>query len=220
MKVFYAMERTELEKYYGFRDMESRLRSELSVELVEKIKVEARDANSEANRGPLYEVEDGVAKIRIEGTLEPTRSISASLFDDTTTYAEIEEATRKADADYSVKSIDYLVNSPGGKWDGADRAAETIKTAGKPTRAIVGVTAASAAYLLASQADKIFAETKGSMVGSIGVAAEYYDRTKENEQTGIRRVVFTNTASADKRPALETEEGAAVFTEQLDVIAP
>jgi ClpP class serine protease len=121
-------------------------------------------------------------------------------------------------ADFSVKSIDYLVNSPGGNWDGADKAAEAVKTAEKPTRAIVGATAASAAYLLASQAGKIFAETKGSMVGSIGVAAEYYDRTLENEKKGIRRIVFTNSESGDKRPALETDEGGAIFTEQLDAM--
>jgi ClpP class serine protease len=210
------MKAEELERFYAFREAESRLRAGLTADTVRLIKAEALEA-AEAGKTP-YAVEGGVAHIAIAGTLEPRRSASSSLYGETTTYGEIEEATRKAAADPFVSSIRYGINSSGGSWDGCDVCAETIKNAGKPTEAVIYTAAHSGAYLLASQAGKILAATKGSSAGSVGVAAEFFDREKENEAKGIRRIVFTNTHSADKRPNAAEPEGAAVIQEELDGI--
>jgi ClpP class serine protease len=204
----------EIERFYAFREAEARVRREMSADIVKEIKAGALEWGT-AERRP-YEAENGVANIGIQGTLEPKRTVSSSLYGETTTYAEIEEAVKAAEADPLVEKIRFGVNSPGGAWDGVDCCAEVIKTARKPTEAVVYTGAHSAAYYLASQCGKIYAATKGSAAGSIGVAAEYFDREKQDEQKGITRYVFTNTESGDKRPKPGEPEGAAVIHETLD----
>ncbi|MDR1469331.1 MAG: S49 family peptidase [Spirochaetaceae bacterium] len=214
MKVFWAMRAEELERFYAFREAEARVRRDLSSDLIKEIRAEARDVWTSESKP--YTAENGVANIAIEGTLEPKRTLSSSLYGETTTYGEIEEATRAAEADPLVEKIRYSINSHGGNWDGVDYCAEVIKQAKKPTEAVVYTGAHSAGYYLASQTGKVYAATKGSSVGSIGVAAEYFDREMKDEKEGIKRRVFTNTESADKRPKAGDPEGAAVIQEQLD----
>jgi ClpP class serine protease len=217
MKVFWAMKGEDLERFYAFREAEARVRKDMSVELVREIKAQALEwGGAAAGEQKPYKVENGTANIAISGTLEPKRTVSSSHYDETTTYSEIEEATRLADADPLVEKIRYNINSHGGSWDGVDFCAETIKKASKPTEAVIYTGAYSAGYYLASQAGKVYAATKGSGAGSIGVAAEYYDREKYDERDGIKRYVFTNTESADKRPKAGEPEGAAVIQAQLD----
>jgi ClpP class serine protease len=217
IKTFWALSQEELERFYAFREAEKRIRQDISIELIQKIKSEV--ANIENTDGkPLYERENGIAKISIVGTLEPRITLSSSLMGETTTYNKIEEATRAADEDFQVREIQYHINSSGGSWDGLDFCAETIKGTQKPTNAIIYTGAHSAAYFLASQADHIYAATKGSMVGSIGVAAEIFDRSEADGKEGIKRFVFTNSQSRDKRPDATTEAGAAIIQEELDAI--
>jgi ClpP class serine protease len=204
----------ELERFYAFREAEARVRREISADFVKEIKAEALEWGA-AEKSP-YKTEGGVANIGISGTLEPKRTVSSSLYDETTTYEEIEEAVRAAEADPLVEKIRFNINSSGGNWDGVDCCAEVIKRARKPTEAVIYTGAHSAAYYLASQCGKIYAATKGSAAGSIGVAVEYFDREKQEEQKGIRRYVFTNTESADKRPKVSEPEGAAVIRDRLD----
>jgi ClpP class serine protease len=218
MKVFYALAPAELERFYIFRDMESRVRADLSVELIDKIKAEVYADREAEGTIPPYSVKDGIACIVIEGTLTAKVHISDDLYGDVTTYSDIELATRAADADPMVREIHYAINSPGGGWDGVDYCAEVIKTATKPTTAIVYSSAQSGGYYLASQADKVLAVTKGSLVGSIGVAAEIFDRTEEQGKKGIKRLIFTNSQSTDKRPDANTDAGAAVIQEELDAL--
>ncbi|MDR3341810.1 MAG: S49 family peptidase [Treponema sp.] len=217
IKTFWALSPEELDRFFAFREMEKRIRQDLSVELIEKIKAEsATVANAEGQ--PLYERENGIAKITIYGILEAKRTLSSFFMGDTTTYAEIGEATVAADEDFQVREIQYHINSSGGAWDGLDFCAEIIKNTGKPTTAIIYTGVHSAAYFLASQSDHIYAATKGSMAGSIGVALELFDRTEQEGKKGIRRLVFTNSQSRDKRPDLATEAGASVIQEELDAI--
>ena len=214
MICYFALAQEELARFDAFRVMESQVRTEISVEIIDRIKAEAREAASL----PILEVKDGVANIKIEGTLEQESTISSSLMGPTTSYKDIEEATQRADADPFVQKIAYHIDSPGGNWNGLDYAAEVIKTAEKPTEAIVYTGAHSGGYYLASQADKIYAATKGSSIGSIGIASEVYERSKEEEQKGIKRYVLTNTLSKDKRPDIKEEEGYAVYQERLDAL--
>ena len=214
MKVFWAMKAEELERFYAFREAEARVRRETPAGLIREIKAEALEWGASGSLP--YKAENGVATISIEGSLEPRRTVSSSLYGETTTYGEIEKATRAAEADPLVEKIRYNINSPGGSWDGVDYCAEVIKQASKPTEAVIFTGAHSAGYYLASQAGKIYAATKGSAAGSVGVAAEYFDREMKDEKEGIKRYVFTNTESADKRPKAGEPEGAAVIQEQLD----
>jgi ClpP class serine protease len=212
----YVLEPGTLEKWHAFRDMESRARKGLSVELIDKIKTSAREAGADI---PIYESRDDVAYVNIGGMLVARRSLSAGIAGvEETVYGDIEKSIKKAELSYTIKKIVLNINSPGGEWDGIEAAAEAIMRASKPVEAIVFTSAQSGGYYLASQAGKIFANTDGSLFGSIGVAAEIFDRTEEEGKKGIRRLIFTNSQSADKRPDLKTDEGAEVIQKELDAL--
>lgn len=216
MKVFYAMDQAELDRFYAFRDMESRLRSELSTDLIREVKASVHEERESADTRPLYESKNGVAHIAVAGTLTAKRHVSDDLYGDVTTYGDIARATAAADADPLVQRITYHVNSPGGTWDGIEDCAEAIRSAAKPTRAVIHTSAQSGGYYVASQADEIWAATAGSMVGSIGVAAEVFDRTMEEGQKGIKRYILTNRESPNKMPKVEEEEGRSLIIDRLD----
>lgn len=163
--------------------------------------------------------ENGVAHIPIVGELTSqaeTDVCGAYTAEALTEYGFIQAATKAADADTTVNAIAYEVSSPGGYVDGVEDTANVIRSASKPTVARVGSMAASAAYWLASQADKIVATSRASRVGSIGVAVEEYDMTQALENAGITRRVYTSTDAPDKRPDTRTEEGQAKVVSMLD----
>ncbi|MDR0374402.1 MAG: S49 family peptidase [Treponema sp.] len=216
MKVWYALADEELDRFYIFREMESRLRADLPVKSIEEIKAAVYEAQEAEGGQLLYETRDGAAVIAVSGTLTAKRHVSDDLYGDVTSYADIERAVLAAEADPLVREIHYHINSPGGYWDGLDCCAEAVKTARKPSTAFVYTSALSGGYYLASQADRILAVTKGSSVGSIGVAAEVFDRTSADGQKGIIRHVLTNRASGDKRPKPEEEAGRELIVDRLD----
>jgi ClpP class serine protease len=215
MNVYYALGAEYLEHYYVFRELEAKVRKEISVEMIKAIQDGTVSFTSEA---PLLVVEQGIARIKIEGMLQQRSTVSASLLGPVTTYEAIEQAIAEAVSDYAVREIEFHLSSPGGTWEGIDYCAEMIAKAGKPTTAIVYNEAHSGGYYLASQADTVYAVTRGSLFGSIGVAAELFDRTEEEGKKGIRRLVFTNSQSKDKRPDPATEAGASVVQEHLDML--
>jgi ClpP class serine protease len=196
--------------------MEGRLRSELSPALIAQVREAVHGEQAALAETALYEAKGGAAHISISGSLAEKRQVSDDLYGEVTTYEAIRRATAAAGADPLVRKIVYHVNSSGGSWDGLDYTAEAIKTAAKPTEAIVYTAAQSAAYFLASQAGKVYAATAGSLAGSIGVAAEVFDRTAAEGQKGVKRYVLTNRDSPDKRPKEEEEEGRALITDRLD----
>ena len=151
--------------------------------------------------------------------LVPKRTLSAALSGaGETVYTDIGEATLQADDDPMVREIAYRVNSPGGAVDGCDFTAQIIAGAKKPTTAYVYDNAASAAYYLASQADRIVATSRGSRVGSIGVVTEIFDHREADGKRGVKRTVITNSDSKGKRPDVATEEGYKAVQEELDDI--
>jgi len=168
----------------------------------------------------LYAVDaDGVAHIPIVGELTPsaqTDACGAYTAEALTEYGYISAASLAADADPKVSAIAYDVNSPGGYVDGVDAVAQIIAAVSKPTIAYVDGMAASAAYWLASQADRIVALSPASTVGSIGVAAEEYDDSAALESEGIAHRVYTSTDAPDKRPNTATPEGRAKIIAHLD----
>lgn len=170
---------------------------------------------------PDYDVIDGVARIPIVGELTPkaeTDICGGYTANALTEYGYIVAATAEADQDEDVERIEYMIDSPGGYFAGLMDAVAAMREVSKPTTAIVGSMAASAAYWLASQADEIVASSIGSRVGSIGVALEEYDTTQALENAGITRRVYTSTDAPDKRPNTQTEEGQSKVIESLDDI--
>jgi ClpP class serine protease len=176
------------------------------------------DSPAPAADGPLYSVDaDGVAHIAVEGLLVSQANPCAAFFAEAETeYGFIRAAALAADADPLVREIAFNINSPGGYADGLDETAITIAGLAKPTRSDVHDLAASAAYWLASQTDKIVSASPAALFGSIGVAMEIIDHTGADAQRGIKRKSLTSTDAPLKRPDLTTDEGQAVLIKELD----
>lgn len=151
------------------------------------------------------------AKIEVQGVLTKTPSFLAMLFGGgNTTYSEIISALAEADNDENVKNAEMLIDSPGGNVDGLIDTVEAIKNFSKPITVIASNLIASAAYILASQADKIIASNKAVRVGSVGVL--FSTRIDDKE------ISITNTASPKKDPDVTTKAGKAVIVEELDAL--
>jgi signal peptide peptidase SppA len=109
-----------------------------------------------------------------------------------TDYAAIRANVRRALADPSVKTVDLVVDSPGGSVLGLPETAGVIHAANrvKPVRAFVTGIAASAAYWLASQASTITLTPSGE-VGSIGVLDLHADITGALSNAGVKLTAVT-----------------------------
>ena len=152
------------------------------------------------------------AKINIKGILTDERDFFVLFFyGANTTYSGIIESVRAAEADSNVKDIQFDIDSPGGmataQWI---EAMDVIAASSKPTKAMVGTMAASAAFGLASQADEIIAQNRMSYVGSIGVVT-----TRLNIEELID---ITSTKAPKKAPDASTEAGKKVIREHLDAV--
>jgi ClpP class serine protease len=167
------------------------------------------EAASRRGEDDVLSVTKGVAKIEIEGVLTKKPSFLARWFGGgNTTYASILSALAQAEQDEDVKQISFAINSPGGEVNGLFEVMDAIKATSKPTVAVVYDMATSAAYGIASQADRVLASSRASSVGSVGVAVS----------VGVRDDVVTiaSTEAPKKRPDVTTPEGVAVVQEELD----
>lgn len=125
---------------------------------------------------------NGVAVIPIHGMLVNRFGGSWGWI---TGYTYLSRMTLVADADPDVKLIVYDVNSGGGEVAGCAEAAKIIASTEKPTMAIIDTRCYSAAYWLASQADKIMSTQSGG-AGSIGAMAIHMDYSDMLAQDGIK----------------------------------
>lgn len=137
---------------------------------------------SEATGLPLYIVDQGVALIELSGTIMK----HASSFGGAST-VEARRALRAALNDQSVSAIMLLIDSPGGTVSGTGDLADDVHAANqkKPVYAYIEDLGASAAYQIASQADKVFVNASGA-VGSIGVFSVVRDLSGMAEEMRIK----------------------------------
>ena len=117
-----------------------------------------------------------------------------------TDYSDIRASVRRALADPSVRTIDLVIDSPGGSVLGLPETADVIHAANrvKPVRAFVGGIAASAAYWLASQASTITLTPSGE-TGSVGVLDISVDISKALESGGIKVNAVSSTPEKIER---------------------
>lgn len=156
-------------------------------------------------------IDADVAKIPVKGILTKEPNFFAMLFGrDNTTYPEIISALSEAERDPRVKSITLDIDSPGGSVAGLFEAVAAIQSVSKPVTAVISDLAASAAFAIASQADRIVANNRGVRVGSVGVAVDVH--------VSEDRVEIANTESPKKRPDVTTEAGRADVREELDAL--
>lgn len=161
----------------------------------------------------IMSVAGGTARIDVVGTLTNSPNWMAHYFGGgNTIYPEIIKALALAEQDSSVDNIEMYFDSPGGSVAGLFDAVAAMQQSSKKIIARVGNQAASAAYILASQADEIVAMNRASSVGSFGVVID------AAFSADTKLVSITNTESPNKRPDIETDEGQAVIREHLDAI--
>jgi len=181
------------------------------------LEIEAKpSSNLNLNYGA-YRVENNIAIIPIMGTLV-NRSFGLNSLSGLTTYASIREQFNAALADKSVKQILLDINSPGGEVSGLfDLVDELYKNDTKPLTAYVNESAFSAAYAIASAADKIYlSRTAG--VGSIGIIAIHADESERDKKAGVTyTAIYAGTRKNDLNPhAPLTKEAREVLQTRID----
>lgn len=135
---------------------------------------------------PLYTAEDGVAVIRFEGLVQKRPSFWGWLFGGSAVTETAQAALAAALADPAVRSVLLVVDSPGGTVAGTEELAEAVFRARKvkPVSAFASDMCASAAYWVASQASKLYANATAT-VGSIGVYAVNVDLSRMYRNEGV-----------------------------------
>lgn len=136
-------------------------------------------------------VRKGVSIISMIGPMERSASVVGSLLGFSSTSA-IEAAVREATADPRVQAIILRTDSPGGSVSGLAELADAVHRASKikPVTAVVQGMAASAAFHVASQANRIFTG-RMDLVGSIGTKLTVLDTSEAFAKAGVEVHSFT-----------------------------
>lgn len=131
-----------------------------------------------------YNVNAGILTIPVKGVL--LHDFPWTFGSYATGYDYVMKAFERGMADANVKGIAFLIHSPGGDVAGCFDAVDKMHSAKgkKPIRAFAHEYAYSAAYAIASLADKIVISRTGG-VGSIGVVNSHVDYSKMLENQGI-----------------------------------
>jgi signal peptide peptidase SppA len=141
-----------------------------------------------ATRGRGYAVTDGgIAVVPVLGPLVARGDWLTELFG-ASVYGELGDAVEAALADPSVRGVVMEIDSPGGEvagmFDLVDRLGALRQSAGKPMWAVASESATSAAYAIASAAERIYVTRTGE-VGSIGVVAAHVDQSGADAKAGL-----------------------------------
>lgn len=161
-----------------------------------------------------YEVRNGTALIEMRGPM------AAGLDDfSQTTYEGLREQIERATENPAVDRIMLVIDSPGGSVAGITDVEDAIKAARdiKPVHAHALGTMASAAYWLASGAERVTAQ-RSAMIGSIGVYSVVYDQSQQFANEGVRPLLFTTGEhKGAATPGIEvTDAQKAEFQRQVD----
>jgi len=170
------------------------------------------------NSGSL-EMRGDVAVINVFGPIFPR----ADMFTDISGATSVDtlslrfgEALNASD----IKAIVLNIDSPGGNIVGVNEFSKLIYGARgkKPIIAYTGGLCASAAYWIASAADKIVVD-ETAFLGSIGVVAAWTDDSEARKKEGVIDYEVVSSQSPDKRQDLNSEEGRAKLQAELDALA-
>ena len=129
---------------------------------------------------------------------------------------EIERASR----DRTLRAVIVSIDSSGGSvagGEGLHAAIARLRAAGKPVVAVMAGTAASAGYMVALPAERIFAR-EATLTGSIGVLLQSFEASELMARLGLRAETLASGPLKDQpspfRPL--TEEGRAALRNVID----
>ncbi|MGY4803593.1 signal peptide peptidase SppA [Teichococcus aerofrigidensis] len=123
-----------------------------------------------------------LVRLAVEGTITDDRKVIEA----------IDEAARNP----AVRGMILAIDSPGGTvagGEGLHHALARFRAAGKPLTAVMGGTAASAGYMIALPAERVFAR-ESTLTGSIGVILQSFEASELMEMLGIRAEMLTSGA--------------------------
>lgn len=173
-----------------------------------------------ANPRSGYDVVAGIAVVPIAGTLVQKLG-TLKPYSGMTGYDGIRQNFLTALADPNVKAIVLDIDSPGGEVSGCFDLVDTIhRSRGvKPIHAILNESAFSAAYAIASAADKIYVPRTGG-TGSIGVIWAHMDWSEALTSAGFKVTFITyGDLKAAGRPELAlSDESRAKFQADIDTM--
>ena len=148
--------------------------------------VEGLQIKSDAKDQRVATTNKGVAVIPIVGSMSH-RSTGIEAMSGMTSYSTLQKQFEAAFNDPNVGSILMDIDSPGGSVAGAFDFRDYLmsKKGTKPVYALARDAMCSAAYLIGSTADKVYA-TQTARVGSIGVVAMHTDASGKMEKEGLK----------------------------------
>jgi signal peptide peptidase SppA len=160
-----------------------------------------------------------IAVVSVIGTLV-SRSGYLDAASGLMSYGDIGDAIAGAMSDPTVRGVILDVDSSGGEvgglFDLADRISAIRAAGGKPLWAVANESALSAAYAIASAADRVYVTRTGE-VGSIGVVAVHVDESGADAKAGLAwTFVFAGERKIDAN-AHEPLSERARSTIQADV---
>lgn len=130
---------------------------------------------------------EGIAMIPVVGTLV-ARSGYLDAASSLLSYADVGEAIASAMDDPAVRGVILDIDSPGGEvgglFDLVDQINGVRAATAKPLWAVANESALSAAYAIASAAERIYV-TRTAEVGSIGVVAVHVDESAADAKAGL-----------------------------------
>ena len=156
-----------------------------------------------------YIAEDGTGVIPIAGVigkgLSPLEKMTGAV-----DVSDISETIDDYAMNPQVTRIAFQVSSPGGTVTGVEELANKVRNISKPTMAYSDTEMASAAYWIASAADKVVV-SPSSTIGSIGVYMVVADYSEAAKAEGIKMIVI----KAGQHKAIGVP-GAEVTEDQQD----
>lgn len=105
------------------------------------------------------------------------------------------EDLKAAEANPAIGAHLLHIDSPGGEVFFVHEAFEAVKALVKPCIALIDSCGASAAYWLACAADKVYASSIFSSVGSIGVMSTFYDDKEALKKYGLKEIELYSSYS-------------------------
>ena len=126
-----------------------------------------------------------IARLTVNGIITEDRKLLAAL--------------RDAGKDASVKALIVSINSPGGTVAGGEAMHRAIKDIAekKPVAAVMGGVAASAGYMIAMPANRVFAR-ESTVTGSIGVLMETGEVSGLLDKLGLTAEAITSGPLKDQ----------------------
>lgn len=180
--------------------------------------VETSGPGDAKQRKPYFVTADNIAIIEIIGPLVK-RNSGEFISGGPTTYGEVENEFMDAATDPAIKGVMLLVDSPGGESSGAMELADLIysQRGSKPIFAVADGDAFSAAYAIASAADRLFL-SKSSGVGSVGVWMLHVDQSAYDAKEGIKpTLIFAGARKVDGNPFEPlTQQARDAFQAEVD----